>query len=151
MIERTLILLKPDTLQRGLVGQIISRLENRGLKIVGLKMMQMDRSIAEQHYAEHVDKPFFAGLSAFMMSRPIIAMAVEGNAAIELVRTTMGATNPQNAVPGTLRGDFGTDIGRNLIHGSDSLEAATRELAIFFTPEELLDYERESDRWIIES
>jgi nucleoside-diphosphate kinase len=151
VIERTLILLKPDTLQRGLVGQIISRLENRGLKIVGLKMMQMDRSIAEQHYAEHVDKPFFAGLSAFMMSRPIIAMAVEGNAAIELVRTTMGATNPQNAVPGTLRGDFGTDIGRNLIHGSDSLEAATRELAIFFTPEELLDYERESDRWIIES
>ncbi len=151
MFERTLILLKPDTLQRGLVGQIISRLENRGLKIVGLKMMLMDRSIAEQHYAEHVDKPFFAGLSAFMMSRPIIAMAVEGNAAIELVRTTMGATNPQNAVPGTLRGDFGTDIGRNLIHGSDSLEAATRELAIFFTPEELLDYERESDRWIIES
>ena len=151
MAERTLVLLKPDTVQRGLAGKVISRLEDRGLKIVGMKMMRMDMDIAKRHYAEHVEKPFFKGLSEFMMSRPIVAMAVEGKNVVELVRSTVGATDPQAAAPGTIRGDMAQDIGRNLIHGSDSPEAAARELAIFFSDDELFDYERESQRWITES
>ena len=150
-MERTLVLLKPDALQRSLVGRIISRLEDRGLKLLGMKLIQMDMAMARVHYEAHVDKPFFPGLAAFMTSRPIIAMAVEGNNAVELVRTTMGATDPQKASPGTIRGDFGMDIGRNLVHGSDSVEAAERELAVFFRTEELLSYEREADRWVTES
>ena len=132
MAERTLVLLKPDTVQRGLAGRVISRLEDRGLKIVGMKLMQMDMEIAKRHYAEHVEKPFFKGLSEFMMSRPIVAMAVEGNNAVEMVRTTMGATNPQNAAPGTIRGDLGILFTENLVHGSDSLASAEREIGIFF-------------------
>ena len=151
MTERTLVLLKPDAIQRGLAGRIISRLEDRGLKIVGMKLLQMTDEIAREHYAEHVEKPFFKGLSSFMMSRPIIAMAVEGKNAAELVRTTMGATDPQKAAPGTIRADMAQDIGRNLIHGSDSPESAARELAIFFKDEEIVGYERETDNWIIES
>ncbi len=151
MAERTLVLLKPDTVQRGLAGKVISRLEDRGLKIVGMKMMRMDMDIAKRHYAEHVDKPFFKGLSEFMMSRPIVAMAVEGKNVVDVVRSTVGATDPQAAAPGTIRGDMAQDIGRNLIHGSDSPEAAARELAIFFSDDELYDYERESERWITES
>lgn len=150
MAERTLVLLKPDAVQRGLVGRLISRLEDRGLKIAGMKLMQMDMDLAKRHYAEHVEKPFFAGLSAFMLSRPIVAMAVEGKNAVESVRATLGATNPQNAAPGTVRADFAIDIGRNLMHGSDSVESAERELAIFFADGELHDYERETDRWIEE-
>tara|TARA_A100001037_G_scaffold74123_1_gene66304 strand:- start:24922 stop:25377 length:456 start_codon:yes stop_codon:yes gene_type:complete len=149
--ERTLVLLKPDTVQRGLVGQIIDRLEKRGWKIVGLKLINMTDEIAKLHYAEHVDKPFFPGLASFMMSRPIIAMALEGKNVVEAVRKFMGSTNPQEAQPGTIRGDFATDIGRNLIHGSDSVESAVRELSIFFTEGELHSYEREIDAWIIES
>tara|TARA_Y100001936_G_scaffold254130_1_gene325405 strand:+ start:16930 stop:17385 length:456 start_codon:yes stop_codon:yes gene_type:complete len=149
--ERTLVLLKPDTVQRGLVGQIIDRLEKRGWKIVGLKLINMTDEIAKLHYAEHVDKPFFPGLASFMMSRPIIAMALEGKNVVEAVRKFMGSTNPQEAQPGTIRGDFATDIGRNLIHGSDSVESAARELSIFFTEDELHSYEREIDTWIIES
>ncbi|MBL76212.1 MAG: nucleoside-diphosphate kinase [Chloroflexi bacterium] len=151
MSERTLVLLKPDTVQRGLVGQIIDRLEKRGWKIVGLKLINMTDEIAKLHYAEHVDKPFFPGLASFMMSRPIIAMALEGKNVVEAVRKFMGSTNPQEAQPGTIRGDFATDIGRNLIHGSDSVESAARELSIFFTEDELHSYEREIDTWIIES
>ncbi|MQF85875.1 MAG: nucleoside-diphosphate kinase [SAR202 cluster bacterium] len=151
MSERTLVLLKPDTVQRGLVGQIIDRLEKRGWKIVGLKLINMTDEIAKLHYAEHVDKPFFPGLASFMMSRPIIAMALEGKNVVEAVRKFMGSTNPQEAQPGTIRGDFATDIGRNLIHGSDSVESAVRELSIFFTEGELHSYEREIDAWIIES
>ncbi len=151
MTERTLVLLKPDTVQRGLAGRVIGRLEDRGLKIVGIKMLHMDMALANRLYAEHVNKPFFAGLSEFMMSRPIIAIALEGKNAIEVVRATMGATDPQKAAPGTVRGDFGTDIGRNLIHGSDSPEAAKRELGILFGDGETFDYEREADRWINES
>lgn len=150
MAERTLVLLKPDAVQRGLVGKIISRLEDRGLKIAGIKLLRMDMATAQRHYAEHVNKPFFQGLSEFMMSRPIIALAVEGKNAVEAVRNTMGATNPQNAAPGTIRGDMATDIGRNLIHGSDSPESAERELGIFFGEGEILDYQRESDRWVVE-
>ena len=151
MVERTLVLLKPDTVQRGLAGRVIGRLEDRGLKIVGIKMVHMDLALANRLYAEHVNKPFFAGLSEFMMSRPIIAMAIEGKNATEVVRATMGATDPQKAAPGTVRGDFGTDIGRNLIHGSDSPEAAKRELGILFGDGETFDYDRETDRWINES
>ena len=151
MTERTLVLLKPDTVQRGIAGKVISRLEARGLKIVGLKLMRMDMDIAKRHYAEHVEKPFFKGLSEFMMSRPIVAMAIEGKDAVEVVRSTVGATNPQVAAPGTIRGDMAQDIGRNLIHGSDSPEAATRELTIFFSSDELFDYERDNERWITES
>ncbi len=150
-MERTLVLLKPDTLQRGLAGQLISRLEGRGLKIVGLKMLQMDMDLARRHYAAHVDKPFFQPLAAFMTSRPIVAMAVEGNNAVEVVRTTMGATDPQKAAPGTIRGDLAQDIGRNLIHGSDSPEAAERELGIFFEAGELLGYDLDAQPWITES
>jgi nucleoside-diphosphate kinase len=150
LAERTLVLLKPDAVQRGLVGKIISRLEDRGLKIAGIKLLRMDMATAQRHYAEHVNKPFFQGLSEFMMSRPIIALAVEGKNAVEAVRNTMGATNPQNAAPGTIRGDMATDIGRNLIHGSDSPESAERELGIFFGEGEILDYQRESDRWVVE-
>lgn len=150
MPERSLVLLKPDAVQRGLVGQLIARLEARGLKIAGLKLMRLDLPLARRHYAEHVEKPFFAGLAEFMMSSPIVAMAVEGKGAVEAARGAMGATNPQSAAPGTIRGDFGLDIGRNLIHGSDSPEAAERELAIFFAEEELFDYPRDSERWITE-
>jgi nucleoside-diphosphate kinase len=151
MVERTLVLLKPDALQRGLVGRIIARLEDRGLKLVGMKLMRMDMDLARAHYAAHVEKPFFAGLAAFMTSRPIIAMAVEGKNAVQLVRQATGATDPQKAGAGTIRGDFGMDIGRNLVHGADSPEAAERELAIFFREGELFAYERESDAWITES
>lgn len=151
MPERSLVLLKPDAVQRGLVGRLISRLERRGLKIAGLKLMRLDLPLARRHYAEHVEKTFFAGLAEFMMSSPIVAMAVEGKGAVDAVRGAMGPTNPMSAAPGTIRGDFGVDIGRNLIHGSDSPESAERELAIFFADEELFDYPRDSERWITES
>ena len=151
MPERSLVLLKPDAVQRGLVGRLISRLERRGLKIAGLKLMRLDLPLARRHYAEHVEKPFFAGLAEFMMSSPIVAMAVEGKGAVDAVRGAMGPTNPMSAAPGTIRGDFGVDIGRNLIHGSDSPESAERELAIFFADEELFGYPRDSERWITES
>ena len=151
MADRTLVLLKPDAVQRGLVGRIISRLEDRGLKIAGMKLMQMDMDTARKHYAEHVEKPFFKGLSSFMMSGPLVAMAVEGKNAVEVVRATMGVTDPQKSAPGTVRGDMAQDIGRNLIHGSDSAESAKRELEIFFTPEEMLSYGRDVDPWVIES
>jgi len=148
--EQTLVLIKPDGVQRGLVGEIIHRLENRGLKLAGIKMLQMTESIAKEHYAEHLDKPFFKGLSAFMMSRPLVALALEGDNAVEIVRASMGSTNPQSAAPGTIRGDLGINIGRNLIHGSDSREAADRELKIFFGTGEILNYVRDIDCWISE-
>ena len=148
MTERTLVLLKPDAVQRGLVGKIIGRLEDRGLKIAGLKLMRMDMPLARRHYAEHVEKPFFPGMAEFMTSRPIVAMAIEGENAAEIVRKTMGATNPRDAAPGTVRGDWAVDIGKNLIHGSDSPESALRELEIFFGDDELFDYEREIESWV---
>ncbi|MBI67173.1 MAG: nucleoside-diphosphate kinase [Chloroflexi bacterium] len=151
MVERTLVLLKPDAVQRGLVGEIVGRLENRGWKIVGLKFMRMTDEVARKHYAEHIEKPFFPGLAAFMMSRPIIAIALEGENVVDAVRKSMGSTNPQDANPGTIRGDLAVNIGRNLIHGSDSVESAIRELAIFFNGEELYEYEREVDNWVTES
>ena len=149
--ERTLVLLKPDALQRGLAGRVIARLEDRGLKLVGLKLLRMDMALSRLHYEAHVDKPFFAGMAGFMTSSPIVAMAVEGPNAVEAVRTTVGATDPQKAAPGTIRADLALDIGRNLVHGSDSPEAAQRELGVFFDEGEIVGYERDSQRWITES
>ena len=149
-MERTLVLVKPDGVQRGLIGEIISRLERRGFKLVGMKLMQVDDVSARQHYGEHVDRPFFAGLVAFITSSPVVAMAWEAENAVEAVRNTMGQTNPTTSPPGTIRGDLALDIGRNLVHGSDSPESAERELALFFGAGELLDYTRANDGWIKE-
>ena len=149
-MERTLVLVKPDGVQRGLIGEIISRLERRGLKLVGMKLMQVDVALAHQHYGEHVDRPFFGGLVDFITSSPVVAMAWEADNAVEAVRNTMGQTNPTSSPLGTIRGGLGLDIGRNLVHGSDSLESAQRELALFFTGAELLDYTRANDTWIKE-
>ena len=127
-MERTLVLVKPDGVQRGLIGEVIGRLERRGLKLVGLKLVQVSDELARRHYGEHVDRPFFPGLVRFITSSPVVAMAWEADGAVEIVRNTLGATNPASAPPGTVRGDLGIDIGRNLVHGSDSLESAQREL-----------------------
>ena len=149
-MERTLVLVKPDGVQRGLIGEVINRLERRGLKLVGMKLMQVDASLARQHYGEHVDRPFFGGLVDFITSSPVVAMAWEADNVVEAVRNTMGQTNPTTSPPGTIRGDLGLDIGRNLVHGSDSPESAERELALFFNSGELLDYARANDPWIKE-
>ena len=149
-METTLVLLKPDAVQRGLAGEIISRLEKTGLKITGMKLMQVSQDLANEHYGEHVGKPFFDGLVSFITSGPIVAMALEGNGAVAIVRKTMGATNPADSPPGTVRGDYGIDIGRNLVHGSDSVESAKREVALFFDDTELIDYSRATDPWITE-
>ena len=149
-MERTLVLVKPDGVQRGLIGEIIGRLEQRGLKLVGMKLMQVDDALARQHYGEHVDRPFFGGLVDFITSSPVVAMAWEADNAVEAVRNTMGQTNPTSSPPGTIRGDLALDIGRNLVHGSDSPESAERELKLFFSAAELLDYTRANDGWIKE-
>ena len=149
-MERTLVLVKPDGVQRGLIGEVISRLERRGLKLVGMKFMQVDDALARQHYGEHVDRPFFGGLVDFITSSPVVAMAWESDNAVEAVRNTMGQTNPTTSPLGTIRGDLGLDIGRNLVHGSDSPESAERELSLFFKTSELLNYSRANDPWIKE-
>jgi nucleoside-diphosphate kinase len=149
-VERTLVIVKPDGVQRGLIGPIIARLEQRGLKIVGLKMIHIDRELAHQHYAIHKGKPFFEGLIEYITSAPVVVMVVEGKKAIEVVRATMGATNPVAAAPGTIRADYALEIGRNLVHGSDGPETAQTEIALFFKPSELLDYVRDTDKWIFE-
>ena len=149
--ERTLVLVKPDAMQRGLAGEIIKRLENRGLKIVGLKLVQMSRERAEEHYGEHRGKPFFDGLVDFITSSPIIAAVLQGTNAIEIVRATNGLTNPLKAAPGTIRADFGLETGRNLVHASDSPASAEREIKMFFLPrKELSDWKRDTDGWIFE-
>ena len=150
-MQRTLVLLRPDTVQRGLSGEVSSRLERKGLKLVGAKMMRVDEALARRHYEAHVDRPFFPGLLAFITSSPIIALAVEGPDAIAITRGVIGATDPAEATPGSIRGDLALTVGRNLIHGSDSEEAAERELSLFFADGELFDYGRDVDRWIIES
>ena len=149
-METTLVLLKPDAVQRGLVGEIVNRLEKTGMKLTGMKLMQVSQDLANEHYGEHVGKPFFDGLVSFITSGPIVAMALEGNGAVAIVRKTMGATNPADSPPGTVRGDYGIDIGRNLVHGSDSVESAKREVALFFDDSELIDYLRATDPWITE-
>ena len=141
-MERTLVLVKPDGVQRGLIGEIIGRLEQRGLKLVGMKLMQVDDALARQHYGEHVDRPFFGGLVDFITSSPVVAMAWEADNAVEAVRSTMGQTNPTSSPPGTIRGDLALDIGRNLVHGSDSPESAERELDLFFSAQRPPDANR---------
>ena len=150
MNERTLVLVKPDGMQHGLAGEILGRLERRGLRIVGLKLMQIDSALAEQHYAEHVGKPFFPGLVKYITSGPVAAAVFEGTNAIEIVRTTNGITNPAKADPGTVRGDFGLETGRNLVHASDSAASAAREIKLFFKPSELVDWSRDTEKWIFE-
>lgn len=149
-MERTFVMVKPDGVQRGLVGEIIARFERRGYKLVGLKMFTMPREVAETHYAEHRDKPFFEGLVRYITSGPVVAMVWEGKNVIAAAREMMGATDPQKALPGTIRGTYGIDVGRNVVHGSDSPASAAREIGIFFKPNELLDYERPLETWIYE-
>jgi nucleoside-diphosphate kinase len=149
-MERTLVIAKPDAVQRGLVGEILGRLERRGLQLIACKMMQVDRALAEQHYAEHQGKPFFEGLVSFITSSPVVVALFAGPGAIATVRKTNGATNPANAEPGTVRGDLGVDVGRNLVHASDSVESAAREAALWFGGGEVLPWERTNDRWIRE-
>jgi nucleoside-diphosphate kinase len=147
-MEKTLVLLKPDAVQRRLVGEIISRIERKGLKIAGMKLMQVSQTLAERHYAEHREKPFFAELVSFITSGPLVAMVVEGDAAIAVVRRLMGKTNPKDADPGTIRGDLGISVTKNLIHGSDSPETAAREIPLFFSAEEILDYPMADRPWL---
>lgn len=137
-VERTLVLAKPDAMQRGLAGETLARLERRGLKLRGAKLVRVSRELAERHYAEHVDKPFFGELVVFISSGPTLALVVEGEAAISVVRTTMGATNPLDAAPGTIRGDLALAMPDNLVHGSDSPESAEREIGLWFSPDELV-------------
>ncbi|MDY6892920.1 MAG: nucleoside-diphosphate kinase [Chloroflexota bacterium] len=150
-MERTLILIKPDAVQRTLTGEILSRFERTGLKLVALKMIQMDRTMAEQHYDIHQGKPFFEGLVQFITSSPLVAAVLEGPRAVEIARRTMGETDPAKAASGTIRGDLALEIGRNVVHGSDSLENAEREINLFFSADEVLTYERQADCWLIES
>lgn len=147
--QRTLLLVKPDGVQRQLVGRVLTRFEERGLKLVALKLVHVDRALAEQHYAEHREKPFFAGLVAFITSAPLVAAALEGPNAIAIVRAMNGATRPHEAAPGSIRGDFAVETAQNLVHASDSPETAAKELALWFAPAELLSYEREVDRWVL--
>jgi nucleoside-diphosphate kinase len=147
-MERSLVLIKPDAIQRGLAGEIISRLEKKGLKIVAMKMMHMDKNLAQRHYTIHKGKAFFDDLVNFITSSPIIAIVFQGKNTVEIIRQMMGETDPAKAVNGTIRGDLGIDIGHNLVHGSDSLENASKEIELFFSAEEIFDYDRELDTWI---
>lgn len=149
-MARTLVIVKPDAVQRGLIGPIISRLEATGLKIIGLKFMQIDRDLAARHYAVHEGKPFYEGLIDYITSSPVVVMVLEGPRAIEIVRRTMGATRPAEAQAGTIRADLALEIGRNLVHGSDSPETAAYEMDLFFTEAELVPWARDTDRWIYE-
>jgi nucleoside-diphosphate kinase len=147
--ERTLVLIKPDAVQRLLAGRILSRFEERGLRIVGLKLVQVDRSLADRHYAIHREKPFFGSLVAFITSSPLVAVALEGPNAISVVRTMIGSTRPHEAAPGTIRGDFAIETVLNLVHASDGAETAKSELELWFAPDELVDYDRALDPWTI--
>ena len=147
-MERSLVLIKPDGVQRGLIGTIIARLESRGLKIVAMKLLQMDKELAEKHYGIHRSKPFFNSLVDFITSSPIVAAVFEGENAVEIIRQSMGETNSAKAAPGTIRGDFGIDVQYNLVHGSDSVENAIIEINNFFKPEEIVGYSKSIDRWL---
>jgi nucleoside-diphosphate kinase len=146
-VEKTLVLLKPDAVQRRLIGRIVGRFENKGLKISGMKLMQISPDLAAQHYAEHKERPFYKGLVDFMTSRPVVALCITGPKAVSVVRKLMGATFGFNAEPGTIRGDFGVSNQFNLVHGSDSPESAEREIALFFKAEELLEFPLADDDW----
>jgi nucleoside-diphosphate kinase len=149
VIERTLVLVKPDGVQRQLTGRILARYEERGLKVVGLKLVQVDRVLAERHYDAHREKAFFTGLVEFITSAPLVALALEGPNAISVVRAINGATRPHEAAPGTIRGDFALETAQNIVHASDGPEAARSELAMWFSDDELLEYDRDVDRWVL--
>lgn len=150
MIEKTYVMIKPDGVQRGFVGRIVQRFEDRGLKVCAMKMMRIPRELAERHYEEHKGKAFFEPLLAYITSGPVVCMVVEGENAVAMCRTMMGKTNPQDAAPGTIRGDFGQVTGRNLIHGSDSPESAKREIKLFFNDYEIQKYDKADDAWLFE-
>ncbi|MBC6308338.1 nucleoside-diphosphate kinase [Listeria sp. FSL L7-1582] len=147
-MERTYLMVKPDGVERGLIGEVVARLEKKGLKLVGAKLMRIDEDLATQHYAEHVGKPFFPDLLQFITSGPVFAMVWEGDEAVAIARLMMGKTNPLEAGQGTIRGDFAVHMNRNVIHGSDSVENASREIGLFFKPEELLLYDKAIDVWL---
>lgn len=149
-MERTFLMIKPDGVQRNLVGEIIGRLEAKGFTLVGLKMMQVPRELAEKHYAVHKERPFFPSLVEFITSSPVVAMVWEGDGVVASARKIIGATNPLSAEPGTIRGDFGINVGRNLIHGSDAIETAQTEVRLWFTEEELVSWEPVAKPWVIE-
>lgn len=149
-MEKTFIMVKPDGVQRNLIGEIVTRFEKKGFQLVAAKLMQISRELAENHYAEHREKPFFNELVDFITSGPVFAMVWQGEGVIATARQMMGKTNPQEALPGTIRGDFGLTVGKNVIHGSDSPESAEREIALFFREEELLDYKKSGDEWLYE-
>ncbi len=150
IMERTYLMAKPDAVQRGLCGEIISRFEKKGLKLVAMKLMVIPKEVAENHYGEHKGKKFFDSLISYITSGPVLAMVWEGEEAVSVCRNMMGKTNPKESAPGTIRGDFGMQTGMNIIHGSDSVESAEREISIFFKPEELISYDRSADKWIYE-
>jgi nucleoside-diphosphate kinase len=150
-VERTLIIVKPDGVQRGLTGEIIRRFEARGLRIVGMKFMMVPRALAEQHYAVHRERPFYKGLVEYITSGPVLVMVLEGTNAVVAARGTIGATRPHEAAPGSIRGDLGIEVGRNLVHGSDSIENGQAEVGLWFNPEELVTWQRTNDPWIFES
>ena len=150
MVERPLVLVKPDAVQRSLIGEIIGRFERRGLQVIGMKFVLVSKPLARAHYKEHTGKPFFKSLVDYITSCPIVALVLEGPKAIELCRATIGATDPLAATPGSIRGDLGATVGRNLVHGSDSARSAKREIKLFFRPSELHRYNRSLTRWIIE-
>ncbi|MBN1315162.1 MAG: nucleoside-diphosphate kinase [Anaerolineales bacterium] len=149
-MERSLVIIKPDGVQRGLIGPIVTRLEQRGLKLVGMKFMQISQELASKHYSVHKGKPFYEPLIAYITSSPVVVMVWEGPNAITIVRNTMGGTRPADAAPGTIRGDFGLEVGRNLVHGSDGSETAAFEVDLFFKKSELFQWERNTDPWILE-
>jgi len=149
-VQRTLVLIKPDAVQRGLIGEITARLERRGLRLMAARFLQVGRELAEQHYAVHIGKAFYPGLLDYITSSPVMAMVWEGPEAVVAVRQTMGATRPTEAAPGTVRHDFGLEVGRNLTHASDSPATAEAEVALWFRPDELVSWDRETDRWIFE-
>jgi nucleoside-diphosphate kinase len=149
-MERSLVLVKPDGVQRALVGEVISRLERRGLRLVAAKFMQVSQQLAETHYAIHKGKPFYEGLIAYIISAPVMAMVWEGPNAIAAIRQTMGSTRPTEAAPGSLRHDFALEVGRNLTHASDTVENGEKEVALWFRDEEIVDWKREVDRWVFE-
>ncbi len=148
--QQTLIIVKPDGVQRGLIGTIIDRFERRGLRVVAMRFLHIDRELAERHYGVHRGKPFFEGLVTYISSTPVVIAVLEGPNAVSVARATMGATNPAEAAPGTIRGDLALEISRNLVHGSDSVESAIHEIGLYFRPEEIVQYARDIDQWVAE-
>jgi len=149
-MERTFLMIKPDGVQRGLIGEIIKRIECKGLKIVAMKMMRVSRELAEKHYEEHRGKPFYESLVSYITSSPVVAMVLEGKNAVQVVRRMIGATDPFEASPGTIRGDFGMEIGRNVVHAADSHKSAEKEISLYFSEEEILEYRRIDEEWLYE-